>query len=212
MDALQHDLNRSEAANAILESDLEMAQGELHCSQQENVSLKQEIQQLRELHEQLLQGTAEAEAEATPVIQQCSALEAQVSELRCELEVCSAALGEERAVAVRLGQELAVAREGAENVGKRVPQLEADLGRAVQELECVRRETELQRCRAVLEEARKWETREARLVKRLEELEKATEVQAATSTIERTESESGEFSDESALSFFAPGICSNFGR
>lgn len=64
------------------------------------------LQGLRELHQQLLQGTAEAEAEAAPADQQCETLENKVSKLQCELEASLRKLAEEKCVSGELKQQL----------------------------------------------------------------------------------------------------------
>lgn len=113
LDATQVQVTQLEVANVRLQSNLEIAQTNLNNFQAENTSLKQELQQLKELHEQLLRGTSEAEAEALPSVEQCASLERQVSQLAGELEVCSAALAEERDVRTGLEQELAESRREA---------------------------------------------------------------------------------------------------
>ena len=64
------------------------------------------LQGLRELHQQLLQSTVEAEAEGAPAAQRCETLENKVSKLQCKLEASLRKLAEEKCVSEELKQQL----------------------------------------------------------------------------------------------------------
>ena len=195
LDALKTDMNVLEAENRRLKEDrpeqataLETKR-ELAQSREENDRLMQEIGQLKALYEQLLRGTQEAEAETLPMSEHCSALENEVSELKTNLEKERGRHADQSELVSSLREERAGANKHAEALDERCEQLEHEAQRR-------QRDAELELYRAVAEENRKWEARENRLVRRLEELEKQLKGEFApvrhTEETEASEPQSGD--------------------
>ena len=170
LDTAQAELNLKEAENRRLREDRPLqataidTERELGQARQENERLTAELQQLRELYEQLLRGTREAEAEETPVAERCVALEREVTELQSRVNSETAMRAEHEQRVESLRGELREALEQAERQDEQCRQLETDL-------QGMQGDAELERLRVVAEETSKWERREARLLRQLEELE-----------------------------------------
>ena len=149
----------------------------------------QEIGQLKALYEQLLRGTQEADAETLPMSEHCSAPENEVSELKTNLEKERGRHADQSELVSSLREELAGANKHAEALDERCEQLEHEAQRR-------QRDAELELYRAVAEENRKWEARENRLVRQLEELEKQLKGEFApvrhTEETEASEPQSGD--------------------
>ncbi len=96
--------------------------------------------------------------------ERCTTLEAEVSGLQDALDSQTAVCAGQREAMGALRQELRDAQNRVESQDERCTQLERELHQG-------QRDAELERYRAVAAETRKWESREARLVRQLEELE-----------------------------------------
>ncbi len=133
---------------------------ELESTREENARLAKELEQLKRLYKQLLRGTqkAEAEAEATSMAERCTTLEAEVSGLQDALDSQTAVCAGQREAMGALRQELRDTQNRVESQDERCTQLERELRQG-------QRDAELERYRAVAAETRKWESREARLVR-----------------------------------------------
>ena len=191
LDTLQMDMNVLEVENQRLRSDhpdrteaLE-AEQELAWCRKDNVCLSREVDKLRELYEQLLRGTQEAEAEATPADERCAALELKVSEFKCTLERESTGHTEQWELARSLQGELEDALRKTEELTFHCRQFEA-------EKQQMSRDSELELYRAIATVTNKWEIREARLMRQLEELEEKirVETEAVVGSEARAELES----------------------
>ena len=126
---------------------------------------------------------AEAQAENVRLSQTVTQLETTLREKEAEMEECAAtlshsaeALGGEaaglREQLQRMEERLGQTQQALESATARAEEAESYVRRAESDCERAQREAELQTFRAVASETRKWEEREARLVKRIEELER----------------------------------------
>ncbi len=115
------------------------------------------------MYEQLLCGTQEAEAEATPVAERFATLEEEIDRLQSCLATESKARAEQEQTVSCLRGELEVAATRLEALHERCQQLEHEEQQRA-------RDAELDQYRAVAEEKEKWEAQEARLVAQLERL------------------------------------------
>ena len=160
LDALQREFYEVQAENRKLKEKtpqqaeaLELEQ-ELSQSREENVQMAQEISELREAAQRAEQTK---DAEGDEANETNSRLRGEITQLRQSLDEMTEGLAEKEAALERAVQRATSAEEYAH-------ELEGKLERTQQEME-------LERLRAVAEETRKWEEREARLVRRVEELE-----------------------------------------
>ena len=170
LDALQVEMNALKVKNRRLKEDrpeqaeIVQSEQELVAVHEENGRLTQELRQLKGLYEQLLRGTQEAEAEAQPMSERCVALEHEVSELKTSLENEREAHARQRELVSNLQGELSAALEHVGTEEDRFRRYELKVRQQMQE-------AELEQLPAVAEEKRKWEAREARLVRQLEDAE-----------------------------------------
>ena len=159
LDTLQLELYALEVENRKLRderperAELVDIEEELKQTQEENVRLSQRISELGQAQE------ASGGASGTP-----SPEAGQLQENLTRLEEETAALRWQRA---QQAHELEEEREGRK-------ELEARVERAEEATQRLRTEAELERLRAVAEETKKWEEREARWVQRLQELQNRT--------------------------------------
>ena len=176
LDAVKADLHALQVENRRLKEDrpeqaaLLQTETDLTQTREDNVRVTQELTQLKTLYEQLLRGTQEAEAEATPMAERCATLEEEVRQLQGKLAEESEAHAEQKETGNCLRGELENVVRRAEELDERCRQLELEERQRI-------RDAELEQYRAVDEERRKWEAREARLLRRLDELEKSTQRQ-----------------------------------
>ena len=172
LDALQTQLHELQIANRKLREQnpqgqqlLELEE-ELRQSREENVRLAQEISQLNESGRGLTEGSHGPEVgDEQPgwsQLQEANAqLESQAERLRRDLR--------------ELTSELSQAREELEQATQRAEEAEENAyHQQCQELRQAKMEAELERLRAVAAETKKWEEWEARLVRRIEELERGS--------------------------------------
>ena len=168
LDAVKADLHALQVENRRLKEDrpeqaaLLQTETDLTQTREDNVRVTQELTQLKTLYEQLLRGTQEAEAEATPMAERCATLEEEVRQLQGKLAEESEAHAEQKETGNSLRGELENVVRRAEELDERCRQLELEERQRI-------RDAELEQYRAVDEERRKWE---ARLLRRLDELEK----------------------------------------
>ena len=160
LDALQREFYAVQAENRKLKEKnpqqaeaLELEQ-ELSQSREENVQMAQEISELREAAQR---GERTEDAEGDEANETNARLESEITQLRQSLDEKCERLAEKEAALERAVRSTTSAEEY-------VHELEEKLRRTQQEME-------LERLRAVAEETRKWEEREARLVRRVEKLE-----------------------------------------
>lgn len=177
MDSLKLELHSLEVSNLKLRCQVEELSQELAKSEDEKAALEEEFKEKTLLYRQQLQGMPVAEGEGLP--EQCAAMEKEVSELKQLLEEKSQKLEEEEACVKKLEEELNVQTVALAEEKTHSTQVE-------QELQEFARAAEFSRCCAILGEARKWEAREARLVRQLESLERRASIQAAIATREPT--------------------------
>ena len=169
LDALQTELYALQAENRRLreaqpeQANLVDVENELAQTREENVRLVQQVSQLTQADRP--EGDADGEtreAELSRLRRTIATLENEVTEARQGLEKQAGELEEKAEELVR-----AIAR--AERAEECVHRLE-------ESLEQTHRDAELDRYRAVAEEMRKWEGREARLNQRIEQLEREAAV------------------------------------
>lgn len=156
LDALQAQVYELQAKNRRLrEADPERTglldlEEELTQTREENVRLAQQVSELsRNKEGEIRDATEEAEQRLRETI---AKLEREAAERDEQLEESRAAVAE---------------------LTKRVAEAELKSSRAEEQLYHAQEMAELERFRAISDETRKWESREARLVRRLEELERA---------------------------------------
>ena len=91
-------------------------------------------------------------------------------------------------------KQLEESRAAMNDTAARVSEAQQDASRAREELYRAHEQTELERLRAIADVTRKWEEREARLVRRLEELEREARTERVTHahTSERINADDGE--------------------
>ena len=175
MDSMQLHINSLEVDNLKLRCDLGQLQEELALVEQDRAHLKEELEAQQVLYQQLVEGTQEAEAEQPAT----SRSQEEASQLRETLDSVSTSLSEEKARAEQMERTLESKTRSLEEEKTRAGELEEQLRR-------LSREMEYARCCAVLKEAQKWEAREARLVRQLEESERRLLIDRAHATRQPT--------------------------
>ena len=159
LDVLQTELYQLQTENRRLrEAEPEKAQlvdveGELAQTREENVRLAQQISKLS-------WSTIDEEArleEERDLKETIARLEDEAADREWQLDSYEGRLG--------------VARADLETTTAKALEAEWSAGRAEERLHYAQEKAELDRLRAIADETRKWEEREARLVRRLEELE-----------------------------------------
>ena len=153
LDALQTAENRRLREAEPEKAQLVDVEGELAQTREENVCLAQQISELR-------WSTVDEEArleEERDLKETMARLEDKAADRERQLDSYEARLG--------------VARADLETATARALEAERSAGRAKERLDYVQEKAELDRLRAITDETRKWEEREARLVRHLEELE-----------------------------------------
>ena len=163
---------------------------QLDALQTEYYALQTENRRLREAQPEqanLADLEAQTREENVKLVQEVSQLSRRDrSETDADRETCEAELGELRRTIATLEDEVSEVREGLEKQDGELREKGEELVRAVARAEraeeCVRRleesfdrvrkDAELERYRAIAEETHKWENREARLIQRIEQLER----------------------------------------
>ena len=185
------------SANEALRTQLDAVRTELYALQAENRRLKEANPDRAELltTEQELQQTRE---ENVKLVQQIDALTTQHAK---EADAGVEATTRADALETDLAEARRAWKDAEERAGEAATKLEEATARAERAEEYARKledkaeraqtEAELERYRALKEETRKWEEREARLVRRLEEL------QTTTATEYRDGGNTGEDAEES---------------
>ena len=177
LDAVQTDLYRLQSKNRKLrEAEPQQAQlldveGELAQTREENVHLAQQISKLQVQLPNVEGELAHTREENVRLAQQISELNRSAGDDEQEqsLKETIATLRQE---AEERECQLEKSRVAVSEVKARASEAEQEASRAGERLYCVQEQAELERLRAIADVTRRWEKREARLVRRLEELER----------------------------------------
>lgn len=130
-------------------------QQQLTNERERSLQLAKEKNELQALHDQLLKGTAEADRETSRDLEErCQTLTREVSELQATLESERVSKEESRERTEDIQRQLELALQRADEAAERSQQLEQEIYHREQS-------AELDRYRAVEEERRKWEEKEA---------------------------------------------------